>query len=783
MRKRYLALLVATSTILTLPLAAQPKRKAVTKPGKATTVAAPAPKPVLADAPIIMLGKAMVPSSEFAYVYKKNNEKASDAYTEKSVREYLELYANFKLKVMDAQRLGEDTLTSYVKELETYRKQLAQPYLTEKSVTDKLIKEAFARQNEEVNASHILITCGPDADRQDTLKAYNKAMDLRKRVLAGESFEALAKANSNDPSAKENNGKLGYFTSLQMVYPFEDAAYKLGIGKVSMPVRTRFGYHLIKVNDRRTSRGQVKVAHIMIQSREGMTETESQEAAKKINEIHDRLVKGEDWKTLCSQFSDDANSKEKGGELPPFGTGQLIPEFEDVAFAMSKPNEFSKPFQTSFGWHVVKFIERIKAKSYEEAEPDLKQRVSRDSRSELNQTVFLAKIRKENNLVEFPAILKLAQTKADTNLVNGNFKADKADKDLAAKALFRIQDQNYNVGQFFSYVAGAQSKKESNDPAFVLEQYYKNFVNKSLLEYEEAHLEGKHEDYRMLLKEYKEGILLFALMDKKVWSKALEDTAGLRAYFNANRSKYQWTKRAKAVVYNAENQKVLDEVKTKLAGKYFSVSEPKQEAMMFDKNAVAPVKTSANRLQLVVDMLKRDPSLKVEIVGQIDAKEKSGLGRKRAMAVMDSLIRRGANGEQLVAVDAAKTLSTATKPEDNQKVTFRVLGSSPKALERVMNANGPLTLKVTEGMFQQGDNADVDKTKWTAGDYQIEDKGRISWVRVLAIEAPRAKTLDEARGPAVSDYQNYLEKEWVDSLRKASPVTYNEEEVKKLVKK
>lgn len=778
MRKRHLALLMAAATMLALPVAAQPKKK-TTKPAKPAAQAV-APKP--ADPTLITLGKFSIPLSEFAYVYKKNNEKAADAYTDKSVREYLDLYANFKLKVQDARRLGEDTLSSYVKELETYRKQLAQPYLTEKSVTDKLIKEAYNRQAEEVSASHILITCAQDADPKDTLKAYNKAMELRKKALAGESFEALAKANSQDPSARENSGNLGYFTALQMVYPFEDAAYKLAPGKISMPVRTRFGYHIIKVNSKRPSRGQVKAAHIMVASREGMAQQDSLDATKKVQELYDRLKKGEDWKSLCSTFSDDANTKERGGELPQFGTGQLIPSFEDAAFALENPGDISKPIQTPYGWHIIKLIEKIKAKPFEEQEPELKQKVSRDSRSELNQTLFLARIRKENQLVEFPAILKLAQAKADTNLVAGKFKVNDADKVLNDKVVFTIKDQKFTLGQFFAYIVSSQSKRESNDPAYIMEQYYKNFVNKSLLDYEEAHLEEKHEDYRMLLKEYREGILLFSLMDKKVWSKALEDTAGLRTYFNNNRDKYQWTQRAKAVVYNCENTKVLDEVKTKLAAGHFAVNEPKFEPFLFDKNANVPQKGTSLRLGSIAELLKRDGSLKLEVVGHIDAKEKSNVSKKRAQTIIDSLVSRGVKASQLALVDAGK-MQQGAKPEDNQKVSFRVLGSSPKALERVMNANGPLTLKVTEGMFQKGDNAEVDKTNFSKGDFEFQDKGRISWVRVLGLEAPRAKTLDEARGPAVSDYQNYLEKQWIEKLRGENPVSFNEEEVKKLIKK
>jgi peptidyl-prolyl cis-trans isomerase SurA len=370
--------------------------------------------------------------------------------------------------------------------------------------------------------------------------------------------------------------------------------------------------------------------------------------------------------------------------------------------------------------------------------------------------------------------------KADTAIVKGKF----APKEEASngRELFSIMGKKYSVGDFYTYLKANQSAKQSNDPAFVMEQYYKQFVNKSLTDYEEAHLEEKYEDYRMLLQEYREGILLFSLMEKKVWGKAMEDTAGLRAYFNANRAKYQWNERVKAVVYSCENQKLLDEVRNKLAARTFPVADPKFDAITYDKNSLTIEKAQVYRLTTMAEVLKRDTTLRVEIVGLADGKEKSNLRKRRAKSVADSLIARGVPARLLTVVEG--TPAKDAKPEDNQRVSFKVFGSSPKALERVVNAaNGPLALKVSEGMYQRTENADVDKTNWTVGDHKVENNGRVAWVRLLAKEAPRAKTLDEAKGVALSDYQNQLEKDWVESLIKASPISYNEEEVKKLIKK
>ncbi|MDB5269183.1 MAG: peptidylprolyl isomerase, partial [Hymenobacter sp.] len=201
------------------------------------------------------LGTYPVPANEFAYVYRKNNSSAPDYGTRQSVSDYLDLYTNFRLKVLEAEQKGLDTTQAFKRELEGYRQQLAQPYLTEKSVTDQLVREAYDRMSQEVNASHILIRVAPDATPQDTLIAYQKIEKLRQQALSDTDFGQLARANSEDPSARENGGKLGYFTAMQMVYPFESAAYKTPVGQVSQPIRTRFGYHIIKVNDKRTAQG------------------------------------------------------------------------------------------------------------------------------------------------------------------------------------------------------------------------------------------------------------------------------------------------------------------------------------------------------------------------------------------------------------------------------------------------------------------------------------------------------------------------------------------------
>src|SRR5688572_25403022 len=461
---------------------------------------ASAPQPVIET-----IGSTPVYTPEFQYVYNKNNANSDNAYSKASLEEYLNLYTNFRLKVMEAEAKGLDTTEAFRRELEGYKQQLAQPYLTEKSVTDKLVREAYDRMKKEINASHILINVNPDAEPKDTLAAYNKIADLRKRALGGEDFEKLAKEFSEDPSAKENGGKLGYFTALQMVYPFEDAAYKTDKGQISQPVRTRFGFHILKVNDIRDAQGEIKVSHIMVRATPNMPKADSAEAKRKVDEIYKRVQKNENWDKLASQFSEDAGSANNGGDLPWFGTGRMIPSFEDAAFKLQKPGDISNPVQTPYGWHIIKLEEKRGLPTYEETEASLRGKVAKDSRSELNKAAFLKRIRTENKFTEVKGAKDPALSKADSSVVKGQFKYTPAAKDKVGDApLFLIQDKKYSIKDFYKYVEANQQAKKNANPRHTMQTLYDQYVEASLVSYEKENLETKHIDYKMLVKEYRD---------------------------------------------------------------------------------------------------------------------------------------------------------------------------------------------------------------------------------------------------------------------------------------
>ncbi|MDX9750411.1 MAG: peptidylprolyl isomerase [Flavobacteriales bacterium] len=358
-----------------------------------------------------------VAKSEFEAIYKKNNKEP--LVTREALDEYMELFINYKLKVREAQALGMDTISRFRTELEGYRKQLVKPYLIDRSLNDALIKEAHDRSLEEVRASHILVSVQEDAAPEDTLAAWRRVTALRDRVVNGESFAEVArgKGGSDDPSAAGNGGDLGWFSALQMVYPFETAAYNTPVGQVSRPVRTRFGYHIVQVNGRRPARGKMRAAHIMMRSTDADPEEKRRSIEDRVREVHRRIVNGEiTFADAALRYSEDEGSSTRGGELPEFSTGKMIEEFEDAAYSLQHDGDVAEPVLSRFGWHIIKRIAHTPPPDFEQAQAELKNRIARDSRAEITRTAFLKGLRTEYQVQEHTKNLKAVLAQLDTTV-------------------------------------------------------------------------------------------------------------------------------------------------------------------------------------------------------------------------------------------------------------------------------------------------------------------------------------------------------------------------------
>jgi len=483
--------------------------------------------------------------SEFERIYKKNN--SNPAIEQQTVEEYLELFINFKLKVIEAEEMGLDTTEAFIREFNGYKKQLAKPYLSDKEEIEVLVKEAFERSQYDIHASHILLRCDQFASAEDTLKVYEKIMEIRNKLLAGEDFGTVARAVSDDPSVKTNSGDLGYFTVFRMVYPFESGAYNTKVGEISMPVRTRFGYHLIRINDRRPARGQIKVAHIMVLTPETMSESDKAKAKEKIDLYYDSLQLGADFAEIAEKYSEDRGSAIRGGELQWFGTGRMVAEFEKASFELEEVGEISEPIKTAFGWHIIKLLDKKTVEDFESNKAELENLVSKSDRSSFSKKAKIEKLKKQYNFEEYPGNLSDFYLVVDTTIFQRTWEASKADH--LNDILFKIGDRKFNQSDFAKYLQQGQGGRQMDIQVYVNSKY-RTFVETSVMQYEEDQLADKYPEFRYLLQEYHDGILLFDLTDQMVWTKAVLDSAGLEAFYNDSELNYNLESRQRESILN-----------------------------------------------------------------------------------------------------------------------------------------------------------------------------------------------------------------------------------------
>src|SRR5215831_8395482 len=362
------------------------------------------------------IGNESVTKDEFVKVYQKTSVNGDADFSEKSLRDYLDLYINFRLKVKEARDMKLDTTSAVLNEFKTYRGKLTPTYMYDEDV----IKEAYNRLQKEIHVEQVLVKVDPNASAADTLKAYKRIMNWRNMLLKGKTdFEQLATDSSGDPSAKQNHGDLGYITAMQLIYPFETAAYNTPVGKISMPVRTRFGYHLIKVLDVRPSRGNVDVDHLFIKMATNATQDDQQKAKNKIDSLYQALKSGANWDDLVKRYSDDKTTSANGGKLPTFGTGMMVGSFEDAAFALQNPGDISQPVRSPYGWHIIKLVDKKPMAAYDSVKDELKRRIENGPWSDHAHEAFVQNLKTEYGFKEFPAAKKNMEAKMDSSLLKG----------------------------------------------------------------------------------------------------------------------------------------------------------------------------------------------------------------------------------------------------------------------------------------------------------------------------------------------------------------------------
>lgn len=618
--------------------------------------------------------------SEFKYIYSKTNGKNAD-FSRATLQEYLDLYTKFKLKVKKAKDMKLDTVQSLQEELAGYRRQLADSYLLNKQVTEKLTKELFERSQYDLDISHILFALPADAKGADTVSTFKQAMDARARLLKGDNFATVAQQLSADKSAATNGGHIGYVTAMlpNGFYPLESAAYKLPFDQISMPIRTSVGYHLLKVHSKRPARGEVEVAHILLR-------TESTDAffvQKQIDTLYASLKRGGNFEEIAARSSNDSRTADKGGYVGFVTINRFEQAFEDAAYSVAKDGEYSLPFQTSVGWHIIKRISKKEIQPYDQMRGQLEARIKRDARFEMARKAMVDDIKRETGFKDYPNLLTdFAATLNDT-FFTFQWRAPQPPSD---KVLFTMAKKAYTMGNFAQFVEAATRQRmrmsgEINTDAAV-QNLYDEYVNESCLRFEEQRLDQKYPEFKALLREYEEGILLFEATRINVWDKASQDTVGLKNYFKTIKGKYRWEDRALTSVIFIDG---------------------------ISKSVLEPVREYARK------------------------------------------------------------------------------HSTQEVLEK-FNKSDTIGIRVEELTMEKGKSPEASELKdWKAGEVTVAKLDRqnneYSFYKVEKIIPAQDKLLNEARGYIIADYQDHLEIQWVNELKKQYPVKIDKGVFESLIKK
>ena len=630
---------------------------------------------------LFTLDNQPVYTDEFAYIYAKTNgPKAS--YTLASLSEYLELYKRFKLKVRRARDMKLDTLPGLKQELAGYRKQLAANYLIDKEVTEQLLREVYERTQKDIRFSHVLVKLEENASPEDTLAAWNKIQEAYQMAL-NSPFEQVTSKYSEDENSAGNGGDLGYFTATfpNGYYNLETAVYTSPKGKPSKPFRTKLGYHIIYVTDIRDARGEVEASHILIRK----TPLDKGQAKTRIDSIYQALQNGANFEELARQLSEDGVSASRGGNIGVFGIQRYEKPFEDVAFGLKKEGDISHPVETSTGWHIVKLIKKITAEPYEQASRRLEPKIKRDERFELARESMIDKLKSEIGVVENAAVYeKYEATQNDTLFT---FYWRPLESSLRGETILTLgSTKKITVGQFEDFLqknsATRTNLKRTHSLQTGLRSLMDDFIKDQCIVYEEDRLEEKYPEFKALMQEYEEGILLFEATKRMVWDKSSADTTGLVAFFNQQENpKYTWGERARVSYYQfkSTDEKLLEKVRDYASGK-----------------------------------------------------------------------------------------------------------SSEATLKKFNKGDAPI-LTVKEILFEHGKSEALDQMAWKPGNlsYNERDLHINGWnfFKIEEVLPPQPKSLDEARGFVIADYQDMLEREWVNQLIQEYPIRVNQTELQKLIRK
>ncbi|MFC3878964.1 peptidylprolyl isomerase [Algoriphagus namhaensis] len=529
---------------------------------------------------LMTIGGEPVDKSELVYLLSKgqSDNPAQGGLSREEFEENLERFINYKLKVKEAEALNLDQTEEFISEFSTFQETLKAPFLIKNSLEEGELRKAYSRLQEVIRASHILFQFPPNASKEDSLIVLRMALKVRDEIASGGNINELAVEYSDDPSAKMNKGDLGYFTSLQMVPPFEDAVYNMQPGEISSPVLTSFGYHIIQLMDRRPNPGQVKVSHLLVRIDPDNPNGEDI-AKRKVADVYQEIQKESTfWDEIVKNYSEDLATNQKGGALPWFSVGSMIPEFEMTAFSLTEEGEISPPVKTQYGYHILRLEGKRPLESFDNMEKSLRSKILRASRSSLIESQVMAIQKSRYNFQENDGNVMSLETALKAKTV-ATYADAMEEAGLTTNELFAIGESRFTGSDFLAFVSQKERIPGVDQNNF--DTWYTAFVATSLNKAEDQDLLRNNKEYQMTLNEYRDGILLFSLMNQEVWQKGIMDSLGQRAYYQKNLQDYQWNDRVEAFLI-----KVLDISQANTAKNFVSGKELNPDLSSAFKNDI-----------------------------------------------------------------------------------------------------------------------------------------------------------------------------------------------------
>ena len=615
---------------------------------------------------VFTYGNNVVSKDEFLRAYNKNNNPVTDK--EKSIREYLDLYSNFKLKVKAAEELRLDTLPQIQYDIANFRRQVEENYMSDEKGSAQLMDEAFARSQKDLHVIHFSI---PVAQPGDSTKDYQQIMAAYQSLHAGdENYQAIADKNNL------KFGDLGFITVFSVPYEYENIIYALKPGQVSKAYRSKYAWHLFKVTEERKSIGKWKIAQILFTYPPDASEDTRKASLKKADSVYQLLMNGADFAKIAKEYSDDKLTYMRAGEMAEFGTGKYEPDFEKEVFKLKADNDITRPFTTAYGVHIVKriaFAPTPTEKDNAGLQFELKQKLMQDPRINEAKEMFAKEIialigYKKSAAVKDADLYRFA----DSIIASPSADADKFP--ISNKTIITFKNGSVKASDWLKFVRDYKSNPEQYKGETNAELWNK-YVSYASLEYYKKHLEEYNADFRYQMKEFKEGNMLFEIMERNVWSKASTDTVGLLAQYNANKTKYKWAASADVLIFNSSNEKLANDALEALKkGKYWK-----------------------------------------EIIEGAETGIQADSGRYELSQITDPAVK---------GTVAENSFSTILKNSD----------------------------------------------------------GSATFVKYIKVYPPdQQRSFEEAKGLVINDYQNVLEKKWLEALRKKYPIKINEAVVGQLI--